>query len=260
MAGLWAAYMGMQDGCMPSHIAPTAGAWPAPALAPMVHIWDVASRTAIRRLRGYGSAIKAVKFSPDGRWLAGAGGDRVIYFWPVRDGAAADADQPARVLQGHDDHIETVAFSADGRLLVSASLDQTARLWSVDSGQVLHVLAGHTAALAGAAFSPRGDRIATISYDDTVRLWDVATGRCVAGWEGLRAGGIAIVFSPTGDLLAHTHNHVDLVLRDVTSGSVSSDAAWAQRHDLWAGLGRERADPGERKRGWHVAPVECRNG
>ena len=37
----------------------------------------------------------------------------------------------------------------------------------------------------------------------------------------ISAGGRAVAFSPHGDLVAHTHNYIDLVLRDVGTGTVT---------------------------------------
>ena len=65
-----------------------------------------------------------VAFSPDGRLLATASGDKTARLWNPATG------KHLRTLTGHDSAVHGVAFSPDGRLLATASDDKTARLWN----------------------------------------------------------------------------------------------------------------------------------
>ena len=62
-------------------------------------------------------------FSPDGRLLATAGGDKTARLWDPATG------KHLRTLTGHAYSVDGVAFSPDGRLLATASVDGMARLW-----------------------------------------------------------------------------------------------------------------------------------
>ncbi len=62
-------------------------------------------------------------FHPDGRRVASAGRDRVVWLWDVATGEAV-----AR-LPGHADYVWSLAFSPDGSSLASGSGDGTVRLW-----------------------------------------------------------------------------------------------------------------------------------
>src|SRR5215208_6795513 len=124
-------------------------------------------------LTGHDSEVRDVAFSPDGKLLASASGDKSVRLWDVATG-----QQRGEPLTGHTNSVYKVAFSPDGKLLASASGDKTVRLWDVASGKPHgEPLTGHKGAVMEVAFSPDGELLASAGLDGTVRLWDVATGK-----------------------------------------------------------------------------------
>ena len=87
----------------------------------------------------------------------------------------------------HFDSILDVKFSPDGKQILSGSEDRTARLWDVESGQVLHVLNGEIGMIYVVGFSADGKMALTIGRDSPERevsgkagmmvLWSVETGQ-----------------------------------------------------------------------------------
>ena len=111
--------------------------------------------------------ITEILYSPDGKFLAVAGG---IGIW-LYDVAA---HQAASLLTGHTSGVDSLAFSSDGRILASGSEDVII-LWDRSAGTQTR-LTGHTHWISSLAFSPDGKMLASDSRDGTIRLWDVVTG------------------------------------------------------------------------------------
>mgnify|MGYP006272616435 CR=1 FL=1 len=76
-----------------------------------------------------GGGVQNLRFSPNGKYLATAGLDKVVIIWDV------DTGTPLRRLYGHEKEVFEATFSQDNSLLVTASSDGTARVWDVKTGR-----------------------------------------------------------------------------------------------------------------------------
>jgi WD40 repeat protein/serine/threonine protein kinase len=131
-----------------------------------------------------------VRYSPDGRSLAGGGVDGTVKIWDTAD------SREVRTLNGHRGSVTRLAFGPDGRTIASASTDHTVKLWDAASGQEVRALSGHTQPVIDVAFSVDGRRIATGSVDRTVKIWDGATGRELRTLLGHTGDIRGVSFSP----------------------------------------------------------------
>lgn len=175
-------------------------------------IW--AQRPELVVQTGPATALSSMAFSPDGKTLAMAGGDRMLKLWDVASG------RELRALKGHPHGINSVAFSPDGKMLASGSY-QTIKLWSVVTGSELRKLGGPSADGETLAFSPDGTTLASGSWagNQPIRLWDVASGNELRTLKGHSGSVKALAFNSDGTTLASGSGDRTIKLWDVASGS-----------------------------------------
>ena len=98
-----------------------------------VTIVDAATGEIVSRLAGHEAGISALAFSPDGRTLATAGGDRTIKFWNLSDGSQRGS------LDEGVGCVRSISFSPDGNWLAYAGTDFTIKVWNLARAQELLV-------------------------------------------------------------------------------------------------------------------------
>jgi Tol biopolymer transport system component len=97
-------------------------------------VWDTATNKVLITMKQEDrKRVRSLSFSPDGKLLAAALGNRpghdhepgLIVLWDAASG------ERRLVLTGHTNEVLSVAFSPDGKLLASGGSDRTVRLWDL---------------------------------------------------------------------------------------------------------------------------------
>lgn len=182
---------------------------------PANHEVQSSLRAALQNLRlqleleGHRGAVRQIVFSPDGRYLSTAGTDGTIRLWEMNDKTLDRTSQRAeKVLVWSEVNqstpaqvaIQSIAFSPSGQhLAASATNSSTVKLWSIESGAILHELNGPTV-VQQVSFSPNGQWIAVLGKDQSISVWEAKTG-ILKAFVPAKANIRNFQFSPDGQLL-----------------------------------------------------------
>lgn len=187
-----------------------------------VKIWNGATGQAIATLHGHENFVFSVAFSRDGRFLASGSGQGAVKVWevgtwkPLLDLQVA-AKVPSRTPKGQN-IVASLAFSPDGQHLAGAYEDNKARLWRLDSGELVQTLEGHLGAVTSIAYSPDGRLLASAAKDRTIRLWEPDSGTLLRTLAGHTQGVTSIAFLPDTPRLLSGSEDQTVRLWDLSTG------------------------------------------
>src|SRR5258705_6869507 len=80
---------------------------------------------------GHRNIVFSARFSPDGKKIVPASGDRTAKIWDAACGSLI-AD-----LKGHTNEVISAQFSRDGKKIVTTSGDGIAKIWDVSYGNLI---------------------------------------------------------------------------------------------------------------------------
>ncbi|MEV5550894.1 helix-turn-helix domain-containing protein [Streptomyces sp. NPDC052309] len=151
--------------------------------------------------------VRAVAFSHDGAFFAGADDDGRITVWRTAD--------PRRIVsrwKAHDRPVTSLSFGPGDRLtLASSSEDHTVGLWELPregTGEptALPMLTGHSEAVYRVLFLDR-DTLATGALDREVRIWSFTGSRRLRTFTDHQDNILGLAVSPQGVLATAGRDH-----------------------------------------------------
>ena len=119
--------------------------------------------------------IMSLAFSQDGTLLASGGGE------PSRNGElmiwdVANRSLKKKIEEAHSDSVLGVEFSYDNQRLLSGSADKFAKLFNVETGELIRAYEGHTHHVMDASMKKDGSELVTAGADNTIKIWNTETG------------------------------------------------------------------------------------
>lgn len=161
-----------------------------------LHIWDTTTGTRLSTYKGHATDVKAIQWSPDGRYIASGGGDNGVQVWEAATGKLV------YTYTKHTGYVMAIAWSRDSRRLASGSLYGTVQVWDAVTGDNVLSYGGHTSSVVTVAWSPDGRQIASGGMDNLVHIWDAMTGKTIYTYKGHSDRVNALSWSPDSTRIA----------------------------------------------------------
>lgn len=130
--------------------------------------------------QGHAQAIRKIRVSPDGKYLATASKDHTIKLWLV---ATNGYVRTFHNDYGHFAPVTTMTFSPDSQRLVTGAEDSSLIEWNITTGQAIHVFRGHSGAIRSVAYHPKGEKFVAADAKGSVQEWCTNKGKSIFTYD-----------------------------------------------------------------------------
>jgi hypothetical protein len=163
-----------------------------------------------------------IRFSLDGKMLAGAGLDGTVRRWNT------SSDQFAELppLAGHGGWVQAILFHPDGKRLFAVDSWGGLRCWPFADKEAKPLWVNeqaHDGWIRGLALSPDGKRLATCGMDQQVRLFSADDGKPVQEFSGHNEDVHSVAFHPDGKSLVSGSLRGVVKQWDLTTGKATRE-------------------------------------
>ncbi len=146
----------------------------------------------------HSDTILGLAFSPDGRWLASCGADKMTKL------LTTPSFEIAKLFEGHTHHVLALAWQEDANRLASASSDMTVKLWDIEKGESIRTITGFGTEVTSIAFLGSTPNTVTSTMNNLVRMHDSNSGKQVKQFGPTADSLYCVVASPNGKYLIAT--------------------------------------------------------
>ncbi|XP_069510395.1 katanin p80 WD40 repeat-containing subunit B1 isoform X2 [Ambystoma mexicanum] len=136
-----------------------------------IKLWDIRRKGCVFRYKSHTQAVRCLRFSPDGKWLASSGDDHTVKLWDLTAG------KMMAEFAEHTGPVNIVEFHPNEYLLASGSSDRTIRFWDLEKFQLVSCTEGETSAVRSILFNADGCCLYSGSQD-CLRVYGWEPERC----------------------------------------------------------------------------------
>ncbi|MBL8890021.1 MAG: hypothetical protein JNL67_08585 [Planctomycetaceae bacterium] len=157
---------------------------------------DVATG-AVKRDYGqvHSDTILAVEYSPDGKWLATAGADKLCRLHDPQTGAMV------KILEGHTHFVQSLSWQNQAQQLATASADKTIKTWDVETGERRQSITGFGKEISAIAYVGDTEQLISVSLDGQARMHRGDNAQLVRNYTHHPQPLYAVSLSPDGQRL-----------------------------------------------------------
>jgi WD40 repeat protein len=119
----------------------------------------------------HSDTILNLGYSPDGRWLASCGADKMTKLLD------ATTHKVVKVFEGHTHHVLALAWQDTGHRIATASADATVKIWDIEKGEAVRTITGFGTEVTSLSFVGRSSNIVSSTMNNLVRLHDAESGK-----------------------------------------------------------------------------------
>ncbi len=143
----------------------------------------------------HSDSVLALRFSPDGRYLASSAADKLCRIIDVQTG------KPLRSLEGHTHHVLTLAWQNDGHTLVTGGADNVMKVWDTESGTQSRTINAFNKEATVVVFVGQSQQVVAASAGGELKLFNAQDGKQVRAFSGATGAVTSVAVSPDGNLL-----------------------------------------------------------
>jgi WD40 repeat protein len=151
-----------------------------------------------KSLSGHSDSVRAIAFSPDGKYLVSGSNDRTVRLWDLQTG------QVIKLLEGHQQRVKCVRVSDDGKLIISGSADSTVKIWNIETGECIRTIKtsdNPNTVLNAISINSNQNLIATGSSSGTVKLWNWNTAQIIYSVAAAYSSICCLAIDPDANIL-----------------------------------------------------------